>query len=196
MSGFSPDNLFDLDETPAPNERPWVPNGPEARLSIAVDRFLEHSLVEPFYVTAIHDADGGGRSDNQRARDENRGITKGQLDWDLWQGIDATYLARKLELKRFDNDLSERQRETVRKLTLCNAPPIIAWTLREVLRGMTRAGFRFLPNVSTTLQYWEEQLASWDREAEDIKSGRVVRKRSTSKPRAGKRGSLTWRRPV
>ena len=78
--------------------KPYVANKPEARLSIATDRFLRRALIAPFWASAIQDSDGGARTMQQRVRDKNRGIHKGQLDWDVWQGPPC--LARKLELKR------------------------------------------------------------------------------------------------
>ena len=163
------------------SDKPWLANGPEDRLSIAVDRFLSRALVPPFYCTAIHDADHGKRTDLQRIRDANRGIRKGQLDWECWQGPGG--LARRVELKRGYNKPTEAQDGTIADLTACGAPPIVAWSLRDVWCGLTRAGFRFFPNVATTLQHWEEQLAAWDREAELVKSGAIVKKRSTARPR-------------
>jgi hypothetical protein len=136
--------------------------------------------VPPFYVVAATDEDGGKRSMQQRVRDANRGRRPGVLDWDVWQGPPA--LARKLELKRGSNGPTEHQKRTIADLTACGAPPIVAWTLRDVYHGMVNAGFKFLPNVLTTLDVQEEQLAAWDREAELIRSGDVVRK--VSKPRA------------
>jgi hypothetical protein len=157
------------------DKKPWVKNGPEARLSIAVDRFLRRALVPPFYATAVKDSDGGERSVQRRVRDKNRGIHKGILDWDVVQGPPC--LARKLELKRGKNHTSDAQDKTIADLTACGAPPVIAWELREVYTGLLEAGFRFLPNVETTLQHWEAQLAGWDREAEMIKSGEVIPKK-------------------
>ena len=98
-------------------KKPWIPNKPEARLSIAVDRLLKRTLLEPCYTTAQHDADEGGRNENQRARDKNRGVQPGGLDWDVVQGPNG--LARKLELKRGKNGPSANQIVSLRKLTEC-----------------------------------------------------------------------------
>jgi hypothetical protein len=163
-------------------ERPWVANGPEDRLSIAVDRFLRDTLALPYWCSAVHDRDGGKRTMLQRTRDVNRGIKKGQIDWDVVQG--PPYLHRKLELKRGDNKLTLAQQNTVRDLTACGAPPIVAWELAEVYLGLLDAGFRFTAGVGTKLAFYEAQLAAWDREAELILSGAVVRK--PSKPRAAR----------
>jgi hypothetical protein len=170
----------------AGNTRPraWIANKPEQRFSIATDRFLRRALVPPFYVTAIHDADGGQRSMQQRIRDDNRGIKKGQLDYDVWQG--PPLVARKLELKRGKNTTSSAQDQTIKDLTACGGPPVVAWDLRQVYEGLSREGFRFQANVLTVLQYHEELLAGWDREAEGIKSGVVVKKRSAPR-KAGPR---------
>lgn len=176
---------------PMTEKRPYVANKPEARLSIAVDRFLRRALTKPCYVTAIHDSDGGERTMQQRVRDKNRGISKGQLDWDVVQGPPA--LARKLELKRGKNNLSDAQRNTVADLTACGAPPIVAWTLREVYDGLSEAGFRFTDNVSTVLQHSEELLAGWDREASAILSGEVVKKKYAPR-KAGPR--FLWKASV
>lgn len=163
-------------------KRAWVANKPEQRLSIAADRFLRRGLVPPFYVTAIHDSDGGQRTMQQRVRDDNRGIKKGQLDYDVWQGPPA--IGRKLELKRGKNTTSDAQRQTITDLTACGAPPVVAWTLREIYDGLLREGFKFASNVETVLQHCEELLAGWDREAEAILSGEVVKKRSAPRKSA------------
>lgn len=160
--------------------KPWVANKPEQRLSIAVSRFLDHALARPCYFTAIHDSDGGGRTDLQRGRDHNRGIKPGQLDWEVWQGPNG--LARRVELKRGANKPSEHQKVTIAALKCCGAEPIVAWNLRQVYWGLCASGFRFSPNVEFVLAHWEVQLDGWDREAEAIRSGAVVRK--PSKPRA------------
>lgn len=115
----------------------------------------------------------------QRVRDKNRGIAKGQLDYDVRQGPPA--LARKLELKRGANSTTPAQDQTIADLTACGAPPIIAWTLREAYDGLAATGFRFIDGAETVLQHLEATLNGWDRKAEDIKSGAVVRK--VAKPR-------------
>lgn len=161
--------------------RPWVANKPEQRLSIAVDRFLDLALLLPCYFTAIHDADGGARTDLQRIRDRSRGIKPGQLDWEVWQGPNG--LARRVELKRGKNKPSDHQLTTISKLDMCGARPIVAWTLRQVYGGLAAAGFGFTANVATHLQHCEALLDGWDREAEDILSGVVVRKPRATKPR-------------
>lgn len=163
-------------------DKPWVANGPEDRLSIAVNRFLHDTLVPPFWCSAIHDQDGGKRSMLQRTRDVNRGIKKGQLDWDVVQG--PAYLHRKLELKRGKNNLTEAQWGTINALDDCGGPPIVAWDLKTVWAQLASTGYRFLPNVLTRLRYYEELLAAWDREAELVLSGVVVKKRSTKPPAA------------
>jgi hypothetical protein len=163
----------------APQSRVFIPNKPEQRLSIAVDRLLDRALLQPCYFTAIHDADGGGRTDNQRARDRNRGIKSGQLDWDVVQGKPT--LCRKLELKRGKNILSPAQQMTVAALDACGAPPIVAWTLEEVYRGLCNAGFRFAENARVIVAELAQHLAAWDREAEGIKAGVITKK--PSKPR-------------
>jgi hypothetical protein len=163
-------------------KRPYVANKPEARLSIAVDRFLRRALVRPCYVTAIHDSDGGERTMQQRVRDKNRGISKGQLDWLVVQ----TGVYRSLELKRGKNGLSDAQHQTVADLTACGFPPVVAWSLGEVYEGLAAAGFQFAENVATVLQHCEEQLAGWDREAADVLAGVVVKKRAAPR-KAGPR---------
>lgn len=168
-----PDDLYEP-ETDTRDKKPWVMNGPEARLSIAVDRFLRRALVPPFYCTAIHDSDGGKRSMTERVRDKNRGVQKGQLDWHVAQpGI-----WRALELKRGRNTTSEAQDQTIASLTACGFRPVVAWTLREVAVGLREEGFKFLPNAGTTLQHMEAQLEAWDRNANDIKTGVVIKKKS------------------
>lgn len=163
----------------------WVANGPEDRLSIAAFRFLNDTLESPFYVTMIHDRDHGKRTLMQRSRDANRGVTKGQLDADVVQG--PPYLHRKLELKRGRNDLTEAQIMTVDALTQCGGPPVVAWDLRDVFSGLMDEGFRFVPNSHLRLAYYEELLASWDREAELKKSpDSVLAQFSRSKPREPK----------
>lgn len=164
------------EETSPPNRRPYVSNKGEQRLSIATDRFLRRTLVAPFYITAIHDSDGGERTMQQRVRDKNRGIAKGQLDWDVVQG--PPIIARKLELKYGKNKPTDAQRQTIADLTACGAPPIVAWSLREVYEGLAREGFRFTANVETVLQHCEALLAGWDRDADLITSGQVVKKRA------------------
>jgi len=175
-----------------PSERVWIANKPEDRLKIATFRFLKSALVPPFYVVSIQDADGGGRSDLQRIRDANKGIVSGQLDMEISQGPPP--LIRKLELKRGRNKPTEHQLKTIADLTACGAPPIVAWSLREVHDGLFIAGFVFLPNWRTTLAHMEAQLEAWDRQASDIKSGATVRK--PSKPRGPRvRPGLSWIRP-
>jgi hypothetical protein len=163
-----------MDDVPA--AKPWVANKPEARLSIAVDRLLRRCLLLPHYAVALHDADGAKRTENQRARDANRGVKSGQLDWDVVQGPDG--LARKLELKRFRGALTDNQKTTIRVLTECGAEPIVARDLQQVYLGLTQVGFRFSPNVRTVVAELEQHLAAWDREADSIKAGTIVRKKS------------------
>jgi hypothetical protein len=165
-------------------DRPWVANGPEDRLSIAVQRFLNRTLVRPCYFTAIHDRDGGLRTMQQRVRDKNRGIHKGQLDWDVVQG--PPYLHRKLELKRGENDLTEAQKVTARDLTACGGAPVKAWELREAYAGLLGAGFRFTSNVETVLAHLEAELAGWDREAEAVLSREIVKPKRASKRRGNR----------
>ena len=181
--------------------KPWRPNQPEQRLSIAVYRFLDRTLIRPAYFTAIHDSDGGARTDLQRIRDVNRGITTGQLDWDVVQGIEVRRgdggvvvraLARKLELKRGHNKPTPRQNETIAALTACGAPPVIAWTLSEVHEGLAAVGFRFAANAAMVLQHLEAELDGWDREAALIRSDGVSRKIAH---RRVKNSGATWRLP-
>lgn len=180
-------DLLSADTAPA-KRRPWVANRPEQRLSVAWDRFVRRAMERPFYATAIQDSDGGARTMQQRVRDNTRGIKKGQLDWDMWQGPNG--LARKLELKRGHNTTSDAQNQTIADLTACGAPPIVAWTLRQAYEGCLREGFRFAGNVETVLQHCEELLAGWDRDAENILSGTVVKKRAAPR-KAGPR--YTWK---
>lgn len=162
--------------------KPWVKNKPEARLSIAVDRFLRRALVPPFYAVAINDQDAEALDVQKIVRRQNRGVKKGQLDWLVVQ----TGVYRSMELKRGKNNTSDAQDHTIASLTACGFPPIVAWELREVYAGLVNAGFKFLPNVETTLQHWEEQLAGWDREASLISLGAVVKKRAAPR-KAGPR---------
>lgn len=179
--------------TDDPPPRVWSATRPEDRLSIAVDRFLKRALAPPCYHTAINDADHGAASDLQRIRDANRGVKSGQLDIDVWQGPDG--LARKVELKRGKNKLTPAQQRTVADLTACGAPPIVAWSLAEVHNGLVAAGFRFLPNWPTTLQHMREQLEAWDREADLVRSGAVVKKRRATGPKIRKVPGLNWIMP-
>ena len=57
----------------------------------------------------------------------------------------------------------------------------MAWDLRQVLAGLQAQGFRFSENVRTVLAELEAHLAAWDREAENIKAGVTVRKKSRPK---------------
>lgn len=172
------------------NIRHWVQNKPEQRLSIAAYRFLDRTLLPPRYFTFLHDSDGGGRSDLQRIRDANRGITTGQLDGDVVQG--SPPIARKLELKRGANNLSAKQKLTVAALIDCGFPPIVAWTLREVYDGLSAAGFRFSGNAAVVLQHLEAELEGWDRAADLVKTTGVPRKVAQ---RAVRKSSLTWKMP-
>ena len=164
----------------APPDRAWHHSTPEGRLSIATFRFLKRALVPPFYVVAIPDSDHGTRSDLQRMRDAAKGQISGQLDFDV---IQAPGLARKLELKRGRNKPTEHQQKTIADLTACGLPPIIAWSLSDVLDGLEAVGFRFLPNVVTTLLHMQAQLNGWDRLAAGVKDGSITRKR-TARPRS------------
>lgn len=168
----------EADNAVTPRRRPWTANGPEARLSIAVDRFLRRALVMPFYVVAIHDSDGGARTMTQRIRDANRGIRKGQLDWVVvqWPG-----LYRPLELKRGANTLTPAQRQTVADLTACGVPPIVAKSLRQTYEGLAGEGFRFTAGVETVLAHAEALLEAWDREAALVLSGDVVRPKAKAR---------------
>jgi len=179
-------------------DKPWVPHGPEERLSVIFNQFLEHALVPPFYATAIHDSDHGGRTDSQRARDRERGIKPGQLDWEVWQGAFPVHIARRVELKRGKNQTTDNQNVTIRKLTECGFPPIVGRELRELAVKMATEGFRFHPNLATTLQHYEAKLAGLDREAEGIKAGTVVKKLGPARPRQGKtrgKAAMSWVRP-
>lgn len=131
------------------------------------------------YATAAHDADHGGRSDNQRARDATRGVKFGALDWEVWQGPHG--LARRLELKRGKGRLSPHQLTTIERLTACGAPPVVAWDLRQVHQGLSEAGFRWSDNVRHVIAELEAHLEGWDRNAEAIKTGAVVRKKASPK---------------
>lgn len=166
------------------SERVWIPHQPEQRLSIVVNRFLNAALVQPFYCTAIHDADEGTRTDRQRARDKDRGQMPGQLDWDVVQGLPSALhgtrpLARKLELKRNKNVLSDNQRVTFRKLRSCGAMPVLAWTLREVYEGLAQVGFVFSGNVETLLQKYEAELEALDRTADLATAGTPAKRKSS-----------------
>lgn len=172
-----------------PLPRVWHSTTPEARLSIATFRFLKRALVPPFYVVAIPDSDHGTRSDLQRMRDAAKGQVAGQLDMDV---VQFPGLARKLELKRGYNKPTEHQRKTIADLIACGLPPIVAYSLDAVFTNLAGAGFRFLPNVVTTLAHMEAQLDAWDREAQLVKSGAVVRKPSRTK-HARVRPGLTWK---
>jgi hypothetical protein len=152
----------------------WVSHRPEQRLSIAVDRLLDRTLLQPCYTTALHDADGVARTDNQRARDRTRGVKSGQLDWDVVQGNPP--LARKLELKRGKGHLSPNQITTVAALTACGSPPVLAWTLTQAYEGLAGAGFRFSGNVRQVIAHLDQHLAAWDREAENLLLGITKRK--------------------
>lgn len=169
-------------------KRPWVPNKPEQRFSIAFNRFLERALKRPCKAYAIRDADGAKRTMQAILRDKNRGVPKGLLDWDVTQGPDG--LNRKVELKRDKNDTTPTQDQTIKDLTACGAPPVVAWTLREAYEGMAAEGFRFERNVETVLAHCEALLEGWDREAEAILSGAVVKKRAAPR-KPGPR--FTWK---
>lgn len=171
-------DLFDAPDVVS-KAKPWVANKPEQRLSVALDRLLSDTLTPPCYFTANHDADEGNRSDNQRLRDLNRGQKFGQLDWEVEQG--PPHLFRRLELKRGNNDTSARQDTTIAACTACGASPVVAWTLAEAIGGLQCEGFQFQPNLAVRLAYWQAQLDGWDREAEAILSGIIVKKKS--KPR-------------
>jgi hypothetical protein len=178
--------------------KPWVPHGPEERLSVIFNQFLEHALVPPFYATAIHDSDHGGRTDSQRARDRERGIKPGQLDWEVWQGPPDSAIARRVELKRGRNETTDNQNVTIRKLTECGFPPIVGRELRQLVIGMVEQGFRFQGNLETLVQHYEAKLAGMDREAEMIKAGTVVKKVGPARPRQGKtrgKAAMSWVRP-
>lgn len=153
----------------APPRAGWVPHKPEQRLSIAINRFLGRALVEPCYFTALHDADGVQRTDNARTRDHARGVKSGQLDWDVVQGEPTN--ARKLELKRGKNRLSDNQKVTIQALTRCGLPPIVAYSVREAYEGLRKAGFRFYDDVEHHLRDVEAKLAEMDRDAELRKAG-------------------------
>ncbi len=157
-------------------KRVWVPNGPEDRLSIAFFRFLKDCLEHPCYFTANHDADRGTRSQLQRARDANKGIRSGQLDFEVEQG--PPHLFRRVELKRGRNTATQLQELTLDELRACGANPIVAWTLQTAYEQLSAVGFRFTANAATKLQFYEEQLAAWDREAELKKAGAAPRKRA------------------
>lgn len=159
---------------PVADSKPWIKDGPEARLSIAVKRLLSRCLLPPCYFSTCGDADGVARTENARAREANRGRRPGLLDWDVVQGCPT--LARKLELKRGKGVLSENQKATIAALTKCGAPPLVAWDLRQVYRELAAAGFRFSNNVHHVVAHLEAELAGWDREADLIKSGAIVRK--------------------
>lgn len=160
----------------ATKKKPWIPNKPEQRMSIALNRLLEDTLIPPCYFTANHDADEGNRSDNQRLRDLNRGQKFGQLDWEVEQG--PPHLSRRVELKRGRNTTSDRQDATIAACTACGAPPVVAWTLAGVIAGLQHEGFRFGGNLAVRLAYWQLELEGWDREAELVLAGAVVRKKA------------------
>jgi hypothetical protein len=183
-----------MSDDPAPRDKPWIANKPEDRLKIATLRFLERALVPPFYVVSIHDSDGGGRSDLQRIRDANKGIRSGQLDMDVVQGPHG--LARKLELKRGKNKPTAHQQKTIAELTKCGAAPVVAWSLSDVLDGLEAVGFRFLPNTETIWAHWQAQLEAWDRTADLVKSGVIVKKRRPAKAHARKLPGTTWILPT
>lgn len=175
--------------------KPWVKHSPEQRLSVIFDQFLHRALIQPFYATAINDSDHGTRSDNQRARDRERGIKPGQLDWEVWQGPPDLAIARRIELKRGKNGTTDNQDVTIRKLTECGFPPIVGKEIRELAVAMIVEGFRFHLNVETLMQHYEAKLAGMDREAEGIKDGTIVKKVGAPRPRRAKRKGMTWVRP-
>ena len=178
-----------MSDDPPPPPRVWHHSTPEGRLSVATYRFLRRALVPPHYVVAIPDSDHGTRSDLQRVRDAAKGQIAGQLDFDV---IQAPGLARKLELKRGHNKPTAHQLKTIADLTACGLPPIVAWSLSDVLDGLERAGFRFMANAETTLAHMQALLDGWDREAALVKSGEVVRKRRHARRPVSPRPGLTW----
>jgi hypothetical protein len=103
-------------------------------------------------------------------------------------------LWRKLELKRGANKLGERQRETVRVLTLCGFPPVVAWSIREAWEGLAREGFRFAANAETLCQRYEAMMEASDREAALVISGHVVRK-PWGGPKTRNKKGLSWIKP-
>ena len=175
--------------------KPWVKHSPEQRLSVIFDQFLDRALIQPFYATAINDSDHGTRSDNQRARDRERGVKPGQLDWEVWQGPPDAGMVRRIELKRGTNGTTDNQDVTIRKLTECGFPPIVGKEIRELAVAMISEGFRFHPNVETLMQHYEAKLAGMDREAEGIKDGTIVKKVGAPRPRRAKEKGMTWVRP-
>lgn len=174
-----------------PRRKPWIPHRPEQRLSVFVNRLLEEALTQPFYATAIHDADEGQRTDQQRSRDKDRGQKSGQLDWKVMQ-FPGLYC--EVELKRGRNGTSANQEVTIGKIKACGFDAFPAWTLREVHAGLAARGFRFAGNVETSLQKYEAMLAAADRNAELITSGAVTRKAprpATQRRSAKARGGMT-----
>lgn len=175
------DDLADGNARPV---KPWIKHKPEQRFSVVVKKFLNRALVRPCYFVANQDADSGGRTEQQRARDSERGIVPGQLDWEVEQG--PPHLFRRLELKRGKNKTSDNQDHTIKGCADCGAPPVVAWTLRQVYEGLANEGFRFVGNVETILQQCEADLEAMDRTAEAILLGTVVKppskKRYPSKP--------------
>lgn len=165
--------------------KPWVPHKPEDRLSIVTSRFLNAALEPPFYVTALADDDEGQRTMMQRVRGKERGQEPGQLDFDVWQGretvVGVVPIITKLELKRGKNKPSDNQVTTIKKLMACGGHPVIAWTLRDVYRGLFRIGFRFRGNVETLLQKHEADLEALDRTAELTLAGAAPAKKSRTR---------------
>lgn len=175
------------EEIGAPMRKPWVAHKPEQRLSLWFNHFLEKVLLQPCYFTAIHDADGGARTDNQRSRDVARGIRGGQLDWEITQGQPSGPLIRKIELKRGKNKTSSQQDSTIKTLTACGAAPAVAYTIAETHAALIRMGFRLAPTAAMWAAYYEEKLLASDREAAAVMSGAVVKK--------GRRGRVYAKKP-
>ena len=182
----------------APPDRVWNATTPEGRLSIATYRFLKRALVPPFYVVAVPDMTmARAPICNECARRRERTGRLLQLDFDVVQGPNG--LARKVELKRGRNGLTEHQKKTVDDLIACGfvADRRKAWMLREMFAGLLGAGFTFLPNVATTVLahgYGGATGGAWTAIADAVKSGAVVQEALPGTPAGpGAPGADAWK---
>ena len=161
---------------------------PEHRLQGWVDRFLDRVVLPPCFITAVDQA--GEETMNQRARAQGRGLKFGIPDHWVYQADPLVVVA--IELKAGHGIVSSRQEDRIRALRKAGVHADAAWSIRDVLEIVRRAGIRLHGNADNIAhEITERWLASG--EAAKTKKPMVRARVEKGGPRAVRVGNWSQR---
>lgn len=154
---------------------------PEWGLSHWVDVFMDRAFLTqgPCWYTAI---EGGtwmvSQSPEARMNAEQkrraRGVKPHHLDWYCWQR--STGLYAQWELKVDDNEPTSGQRDTIAALKRDKIPTTTCWTVPEVFKFLSGAGFELHANAANIAAELHERYLAKRRAAGTPKKPSRVRK--------------------